>query len=167
VLESANVKLWNRRNDHKAAESSKFCAVWFGGVMLPFDPMLGSSVMFWESSSIRVTAILTFYFFSCLWTFFKWRLRIPLCEKTFGQWGHTYGFSPVCFLRWTCILQLFVKVLPQPSWRHMNDLLYLLVLLFLTLMTLHIDFGIALKPFFPVRSSSSSELMSSFISSMI
>ena len=162
IITETDVKLWNRRNDHRAAESSKVCTVWFGGEMLPLDPMNESSVMFCEYSSLSlVTEIRLFYFFSCLWTFFRWRLRMPLWEKTFGQWGHTYGFSPVCFLRWTYILQLFVKVRPQPSWRHMNVLLYLFVLVLRVLMVLHIFFEIALKPFFPVKSPSSSELISS------
>ena len=101
-----------------------------------------------------------------LWTFLRWRLRIPLWENILGQWGHVYGLSPVCFLRWTAMLQLLANVRSHPSTKHLKVLLYLFVFGFMTLMVWHIDFEMALKPFFFPESKLSSSVSSSWTSSI-
>ena len=97
-----------------------------------------------------------------LCTFLRWRLRIPLWENILGQWGQVYGLAPVCFLRWTAMLQLLANVRSQPSTKHLNVLLYLFVFGFITLMVWHIDLSIALKPFFFPESRLSSSDSSSW-----
>lgn len=92
-------------------------------------------------------------------TFFRWRPRFPLCVKVLWQKGHLKGLIPVCFLKWSLRLQLFLNTLPQLGYRHLKYNLTLCVSGFLTRMVWCHYFGIPSnvlcleRPVSPISSS--------------